>query len=45
MGDFSGMNSAKHFLKKYDIIPQDADLSLEFREYDWTLELGNFQEL
>lgn len=44
-GDFGGMDGAKDFLKKYEIIPQDADPSLEFREYDWTLELGNFQEL
>ncbi|NBC02588.1 MAG: DUF547 domain-containing protein [Bacteroidetes bacterium] len=44
-GDFGGLDGARDFLKKYDIIPQDADPSLEFREYDWTLELGNFQEL
>jgi len=44
-GDFDGLVGAKDFLRKYDIIPQDADPSLEFREYDWIMELGNFQEL
>ncbi|MDR9365831.1 MAG: DUF547 domain-containing protein [Balneolaceae bacterium] len=44
-GDFGGLDGAKEFLKKYDVIPQDADPTLEFREYDWTLDLDNFQDL
>lgn len=44
-GDFGGLDGAKDFLKTYDEIPQDADPTLEFREYDWTLDLGNFQDL
>lgn len=44
-GDFGGLDGAKEFLKKYDIIPADADPELSFREYDWTLDLGNFQDL
>ncbi|MDZ7720698.1 MAG: DUF547 domain-containing protein [Balneolaceae bacterium] len=44
-GDFGGLDGAKQFLKKYNAIPQNADPSLEFREYDWTLDLGNFQDL
>lgn len=44
-GDFGGLDGAKDFLKRYDVLPQDANPSLTFREYDWTLDLGNFQEL
>lgn len=44
-GDFGGKDGAVSFLKDYDIIPDDADPSVEFREYDWTLDLGNFQDL
>jgi hypothetical protein len=45
-GDFGGKSGIrKDFLKKYDVIPEDADPSLEFDKYDWTLELGNFVDL
>lgn len=44
-GDFGGKNEAISFLKEYDIVPEEADPSVEFREYDWTLELDNFQDL
>jgi len=44
-GDFGGLDGAKEMLEKYDVIPQDADPELEFKDYDWTLELGNFTEL
>lgn len=44
-GDFGGKNGAIQMLKDYDIIPEDADPSIDFMEYDWTLELGNYQDL
>lgn len=44
-GDFGGLDGARDFLKRYEVIPEDANPSLTFREYDWTLELGNFQDL
>lgn len=44
-GDFGGLDGAKEMLKKYDVIPEGADPELEFKDYDWTLELGNFTEL
>ncbi len=44
-GDFGGKDGAVSFLKEYDIIPEEADPTVEFREYDWTLDLGNFQDL
>ena len=45
-GDFGGKSGIKDdFLKKYDVIPADADPDLEFKPYDWTLELGNYTDL
>ena len=45
-GDFGGKNGIKDdFLKKYDVIPEDSDPDLEYDQYDWTLELGNYTEL
>ncbi len=45
-GDFGGKKGVKkNFLKKYNVIPKDADPDLEFDKYDWTLELGNYADL
>ena len=44
-GDFDGLDGAREMLKEYDVIPEDADPELEFKDYDWTLELGNFTKL
>ena len=44
-GDFGGVSGAIDMIKSYGIIPGDADPSVDFKEYDWTLELGNYQEL
>lgn len=44
-GDFGGVDGAKDFLKKYGVIPQNADPSVSFRNYNWTLDLRNFQDL
>ena len=45
-GDFGGKRGVKEdFLKKYEVIPQEADPDLEFKTYDWTLELDNYVEL
>ncbi len=45
-GDFGGKSGIKKdFLKKYDVIPENADPDLEFDKYDWTLELGNYVDL
>ncbi len=43
-GDFGGKDGIKEFLKGYDIIPKKADPDLVFKEYDWTMALGNFYE-
>ena len=44
-GDFGGISGAKELLREYGAIPADSDPKLSFLEYDWTLELGNYQEL
>lgn len=44
-GDFGGKDRVVSFLKEYDIIPEEADPSIKFKEYDWTLDLDNFQNL
>lgn len=44
-GDFGGKDRVVSFLKEYDIIPEEADPSIEFKKYDWTLDLDNFQDL
>ena len=45
-GDFGGKGGVKEdFLKKYEVIPQEADPDLEYDKYDWTLDLGNYTEL
>jgi hypothetical protein len=44
-GDFGGKDGAVSLFKEYDIIPGQADPSIEFREYGWTLNLDNFQDL
>lgn len=44
-GDFDGSDGVVRFLKRYEIIPQDADPELEYINYDWTLSTGNFQKL
>jgi len=44
-GDFGGKAGAVEMLKKYNVIPQDADPSVSFLEYDWTLELGNYTDI
>lgn len=44
-GDFGGVDGAIEMIKSYGIIPDDADPSVSYKEYDWTLELGNYKEL
>jgi hypothetical protein len=44
-GDFGGVSGAIEMIKSYGIIPQESEPSVNFKEYDWTLELGNYKEL
>lgn len=44
-GDFSDRGGVIGFLKMYDSIPENADPKVNYTDYDWTLDLGNFTEL
>jgi hypothetical protein len=44
LGDFGGPSGATRFLREYGALPEDADPKLRFRDYDWSLETGNFAE-
>lgn len=45
-GDFGGVDGVvEDYLKKYEVIPQDIDPSVKFKDYDWTLSLGNYIDL
>ncbi len=43
-GDFGvGKKGVKNTLARYDIIPKDHDgIDVDYKGYDWTLDLGNF---
>lgn len=44
-GDFGGLDGVKDYLRRYSIIEEDTDPSLSFKNYDWTLYLGNYIDL
>lgn len=43
-GDFGGESGTKEILRDQGLIPTE-DVELEFKNYDWTLELDNWTEL
>jgi hypothetical protein len=43
--DFGGPSGSIKMLKNYDVIPENADPDISYKEYDWTLELGNYQDI
>ncbi len=43
--DFGGKAGVINMLKDYGVIPENADPSISYKEYDWTLELGNYQDI
>jgi len=44
-GDFGGLDGAKDYLRRYEIIGEEDDPGLSFTTYDWTLSLDNFIDL
>ena len=44
-GDFGNKKKVIKFLKKYDVIPQDAEPNIKYNVYDWTLWLDNYIDL
>lgn len=43
-GDFGGINGAKKILYEYKITTEIPE-KLDFKEYDWTIFLGNFRKI
>ncbi|MEO1451351.1 MAG: DUF547 domain-containing protein [Bacteroidota bacterium] len=43
-GDFGGLSGVKQLLKQLELIPAESNPSIEFEDYDWTLDLQNFVE-
>lgn len=43
-GDFGGKKGIIKFLKQKNIIPADANPAINWKEYDWTLALKNYEE-
>ncbi|GGG47956.1 hypothetical protein GCM10011414_17120 [Croceivirga lutea] len=41
-GDFGGKSGVKKILKSYKIIDDTKDVSISYKNYDWTLDLDNF---
>ena len=44
-GDFGGESGVKKILEKQKIIADTKGVSLEYTDYDWTLDLDNFVDL
>ena len=40
--DFGGKKGMIKILKKYNIVPEDANPKIKFKKYDWTLSLNNY---
>ena len=41
-GDFGNKCGTKKIAKKYGVLPEDAKPSIEYLDYDWTLDIENF---
>ncbi len=44
-GDFGNLSGVREYLRRYEAIPSEANPSLSFNDYDWTLDLGNYVDL
>lgn len=44
-GDFGGTSGVKDILKEQGLIPTTKGIDLDYKNYDWTLELDNFVTL
>ncbi|NNE78221.1 MAG: DUF547 domain-containing protein, partial [Pricia sp.] len=44
-GDFGCKSGIKDILKEFEIIPTTKKIDLEYKNYDWTLDLDNWTEL
>ncbi len=44
-GDFGSSSGVLNILKKYKIIPATEGVDITYKDYDWTLDLGNWIDL
>ncbi len=44
-GDFGCKSGVKDILKEFDIIPTTKNIDLNYKSYDWTLDLDNWTDL
>ncbi|MDC6389428.1 DUF547 domain-containing protein [Maribacter sp. PR1] len=44
-GDFGGKSGVKDILKKEGLIPTTKGIDINYKNYDWTLDLDNFVDL
>ncbi|WP_439027372.1 DUF547 domain-containing protein [Haloarchaeobius sp. DT45] len=44
-GDFGGKSGILAFLRRYDVVPADANPKLAYSEYDWSMKLGAYTDL
>jgi hypothetical protein len=43
-GDFGGKSGILDFLRRYDQLPADASPRLSYRDWDWSLDLGDYTD-
>jgi hypothetical protein len=43
-GDFGGKDGIRDMLRDHGILSEDAEPELVFKDYDWTLALGNYRD-
>ena len=43
-GDFGGKSGILDFLRRYDQLPADATPRLSYRDWDWSLDLGDYTD-
>jgi len=40
--DFGGLSGVRDILRDFGLIPREADPSIEFKDYNWSLDIDNF---
>ncbi|MFC7232054.1 DUF547 domain-containing protein [Saliphagus sp. GCM10025308] len=43
-GDFGGSSGIRSFLERYDVIPPGVTPTLQYDEYDWSMDLGDYRQ-
>lgn len=43
-GDFGGLSGIRRTLIRYDVIPKQSEAEINYKDYDWTMQLDNYVE-